>query len=293
MPRRLLITADDFGIGPDTSRGILDLAERGAITSTVMLVTSPYAEEGVRQWQQRGRPLELGWHPCLTLDAPILKPGEVPTLVDSNGKFLPLGSLLKKLILKRVNAQQIERELQAQLRRFIDLAGHEPRNVNGHHHVHIFKPVAAALANILQKQSTVPYVRRVVERRTLLKVKGARIKRAILSHFGKRMRRAFPGNDALLGITDPPFVHDPQFFANWLAHSRGDTLELTCHPGHLDATLEQRDGSLADGQLHRRAAEFARLGDPAFLECVQAAGFELVTGEMISQSATLPRQHAA
>jgi hypothetical protein len=280
MPR-LLITADDFGIGPETSRGILDLAERGALTSTVLLANSPFAADGVAQWNRRGRPLELGWHPALTLDAPVSDPAAVPTLVDPNGLFWPLGTLLKKLMLKQVSAAEIEAELRAQHARFVRLTGHEPANVNGHHHIHIFAPVTAALVNVLKDQTTRPYLRRVVEtRRTLVRVRGSRLKRVILSHLGRTVTRKFPGNDALLGITDPPFVHDPQFFANWLRHARGETLELTCHPGHWDASLAGRDGSLADGQLHRRPAELARLQEPAFLEAVKR--FALVPAQSLS-----------
>ncbi|CAN5593587.1 chitin disaccharide deacetylase [soil metagenome] len=281
MPRQLIITADDFGIGPETSRGILELAVRGTITSTVLLVNSPFAEEGVRQWNQRGRPLELGWHPCLTLDSPLTN--DVPSLVGPDGRFQSLGSLLKKIVLKRIVASELKTELRAQYQRFRDLVGHEPRNINGHHHVHIFEPVAAVLATILSEQVHTPYVRRVIEsKRTLLKVKGARIKRLVLSRFGKRVTKDFPGNDTLLGITDPPFVHDEQFFLRWLSHARGECLELTCHPGHLDATLVGRDGSLADGQLHRRAAEFARLSNPVFLECLKAQGFQIVSAEKLT-----------
>src|SRR5437588_127944 len=43
--RCLVVVADDFGIGPATSRGILDLAAKGLVTGTVLLVNSPYAEE--------------------------------------------------------------------------------------------------------------------------------------------------------------------------------------------------------------------------------------------------------
>ncbi len=56
--------------------------------------------------------------------------------------------------------------------------------------------------------------------------------------------------------------------------ARGRVVELTCHPGLLDATLEGRDGSLADGQLHRRAREHRLLGRPEFAQAVRAAGFE-------------------
>ena len=93
--RYLLITADDFGIGPDTSRGILDLAARGAVTSTVLLANSPFAAEAVAAWRKAGGRLELGWHPCLTLDRPVTPPDRVPSLVDDAGRFLTLTPFLR------------------------------------------------------------------------------------------------------------------------------------------------------------------------------------------------------
>jgi len=38
-----------------------------------------------------------------------------------------------------------------------------------------------------------------------------------------------------------------------------------------------RDGTLADGQIHRRVREFELLSRPTFLDSVRAAGFTLVT----------------
>src|SRR5947209_16873441 len=90
--RFLVVTADDFGIGPATSRGILDLAARGKVTGTVLLVNSPHAAEAVRDWRRAGGPgrLDLGWHACLTLDRPVLPPRQVPSLVRPDGTFLSL-----------------------------------------------------------------------------------------------------------------------------------------------------------------------------------------------------------
>src|SRR4051812_37435810 len=134
--RRLIVTADDFGVGPATSRGILDLSAAGVVTSAVMLVNSPHAEVGAKRWEQTGKRLELGWHPCLTMDAPVLPPDLVPTLVNERGRFHPLGAFLKRLLRGRVNAAEIEHELAAQLKRFTELTGRPPANVNGHHHIH-------------------------------------------------------------------------------------------------------------------------------------------------------------
>ena len=281
--RPLLITADDFGIGPDTSGGILDLAARGAVTSTVLLVTSPFAAAGVRAWEAAGRPLELGWHPCLTLDAPLLPPADVPSLVTAAGTFPPLGTLLTRLLLGRVKTAEVAAEFRAQLRRFIDLTGFAPANVNAHHHTHVFRPVGDALAAVLGGVVPRPFVRRVAEPwRTLRRVHGARLKRAFLSHRGRRAagRQAaagLPGNDVLLGITNPPFVRDPDFFGRWLRGAPGRFVELSCHPGRFDRTLDGRDGSLTDGQLHRRQHEYEHLSQPGFLKMVRDAGFEPVT----------------
>lgn len=291
-PRLLLVTADDFGIGPDTSRGILDLAARGAVTSTVLLVNSPFAAEAVALWNRAGRPLEVGWHPCLTIDRPVLPPESVPSLVEPDGRFPRLGRLLKRLVLGRVCAAEVEAEFRAQYRRFVELTGSAPANVNAHHHVHVFRPVGDALARVLAAHRARPFVRRVVEpARTLLRVPGARLKRAVLDRFGRRAARrqhaaGLPGNDALIGVTDPPFVRAADFFTRWLSAARGRVVELSCHPGHLDMTLDGRDGTIADGHIHRRARELELLREPGFLDAVRAAGFELVTAaELIRRTA--------
>src|ERR1700722_1652505 len=91
--RRLVVTADDFGIGPMTTRGILHLASRGRVTCAVLLVNAPDAERSVNVWRAAGRPMELGWHPCLPLDRPVSDPREVPTLVGRGGQFPTPGAL--------------------------------------------------------------------------------------------------------------------------------------------------------------------------------------------------------
>jgi len=169
--RQLIVTADDFGVGPETTRGILELGARGAVTSSVVLVNSPFAAAGIAAWRAAGRPLELGWHPCLTIDAPVLPARDVPSLVGPDGRFPALGTLLKRLALGRVNGAEVEAEFRAQLARYVELVGAPPANVNGHHHVHVFHTVGDALARALGDYR--PYMRRVVEPwRTLRRVGG-------------------------------------------------------------------------------------------------------------------------
>src|SRR5260370_39646796 len=92
--RWLIVNADDYGIGPDTSQAILDLAVKGLVTSAVMMVNSPHAERAVDAWRKAGRPMELGWHPCLTMDPPLAPLGSVSGLVGAIGCLGPRVSFL-------------------------------------------------------------------------------------------------------------------------------------------------------------------------------------------------------
>jgi predicted glycoside hydrolase/deacetylase ChbG (UPF0249 family) len=245
-----------------------------------LLTNSPHAEDAVRCWRRAGMPLELGWHPCLTLDAPLLPADSVPSLVGADGRFLTLGRFLGRLALGRVNRVELRDELSAQLERFHDLTGFWPRVVNAHHHVHVFPPVGAVLRGLLREHQ--PFLRRVREPlATVGGVPGARGKRAFLAFFGaaaaRRQERAgFPGANVMLGTTDPSTLADERFFERWLDRVPGAFVEMACHPGHRDETVLGRDATPHDGQLERRARELELLFRPGFRAAVARNGFTIV-----------------
>ncbi len=288
-PRYLTIIADDYGIGPATSRGILDLAERRRINGAVLLVNSPYAEAAVSAWRQAGEPMELGWHPCLTLDRPVTPAHRVTSLVAPDGRFRPLGRFLRRLTLGMVRAGEIARELHGQYRRFIDLVGQPPSFVNAHHHVQVFPPVGAILLEILSQNGARPYLRKVQEPWPLIAtVPGARPKRVLLSALGRRCARlqealGLPGNDWLAGITDPPCVNDPDYLVRWVRRIPGTRIELACHPGHLDPTLIGRDCTVTDGHIQRRIREYKHLIDERFTEALQVADLTAVPPSRLAE----------
>jgi predicted glycoside hydrolase/deacetylase ChbG (UPF0249 family) len=297
--RYLIVTADDYGIGPETSRGILDLAAAGRITNAVLLVNSPYAASAVHAWRQAGRPMELGWHPCLTLDRPVLSPGQIPSLVTPEGRFAALGILARRSLLRQLRPAELVAELAAQYQRFVELVGHAPAVVNSHHHVQVFPLIGAALRQVLCRARVMPYVRRIQESsRTLIRVPGARGKRIFLTILGRleswrQARLGLPGNDWLTGVTDPPYVHDPEFLLRWMRSVPGRVVELTCHPGHHDETLMGRDCSPDDGQQERRVQEYQLLQHQAFLDTCREEGFRLVSPTEFAQAPASRERQAA
>jgi predicted glycoside hydrolase/deacetylase ChbG (UPF0249 family) len=278
-PRHLIVVADDFGIGPETTRGILDLAGCGRLDGTVLLVNSPFASEAVAHWRAASQPVALGWHPNLTLDRPIAPPACVPSLLRADGTFHPLGRFLRRLFLGRIRRADIETELRAQYRRFIELVGPPPALVNSHQHVALFPPVGDVLMTVLEEIRPRPYLRNVFEPWSLLwRVGGARLKRLILSGLGRRVmrmarRRGFTGADCLLGVTNPGTARRPDCFSRWLRVAPAGCVELMCHPGYRDETLLGRDCTLRDGWLEQRTSELELLRDEAFPETCRASGF--------------------
>jgi predicted glycoside hydrolase/deacetylase ChbG (UPF0249 family) len=277
--RCLVVVADDYGIGPETSRGILELAQLGVVTGTVLLVNSPYAEEAARHWRAVRPPADLGWHPCLTMDSPVSRPQDVPTLVGPSGRMGPLRWFLGRLLTGRIRPDDVRRELRAQYGRFCELAGQAPPLVNAHHHVAAFSPVAAILRELLQGQAPLPFLRRLGEPwGQLLQLRGARLKRTTLSLFGwrqggRQLRQGFPGGDCVAGVGSPSA--DPDFFARWLRGARGQVVELMCHPGWADASLVGRDLDSTPQSAAARVHEREYLARPDFRDECRRAGLQL------------------
>jgi len=194
-----------------------------------------------------------------------------------------LGKFLKRAALGKLNRSEIATEYAAQHRRFVELVGHPPRVVNSHQHTSIFEPARTALLELLAAQrGPKPYLRRVREqKRLILGVPGARIKRTLLTHFGNKTARAaeakgLPGAEWLIGVTDPPCTTDERFWTRWLRKVRGDFVELGCHPGYSDTTLLGRDVPGKKYDLIRRENEMRLLLRDDFTAAMEECGFEMV-----------------
>ena len=70
----------------------------------------------------------------------------------------------------------------------------------------------------------------------------------------------------------------------------GQTVELMCHPGHLDSTLVGRDAPAEDGNLWRRVRELDLFNRDDYFDSVREAGFALVPPSRIGAA---PRAAAA
>jgi predicted glycoside hydrolase/deacetylase ChbG (UPF0249 family) len=134
--RRLIVNADDFGLTPGVTRGILAAHRLGIVTSSTALVTQPLDRDDVARAFEQG--LALGLHVNLTLGRPLTG-GR--SLVEGSGQFVRDA----RRAAARASARDVERELEAQIERFLGLARRAPTHLDSHHHVALHPPIREAV----------------------------------------------------------------------------------------------------------------------------------------------------
>ena len=233
--RYLVVNADDFGLTPGVSRGVLEAHRHGLVTSTTALANLPSLPE--LDAEAVGFPgLGIGLHVNLTFGTPVSPAAKVPSLVDLEGRF-PRDPLV---VGARADADEVRREAEAQIEAFARRFGRLPTHLDSHHHVHRLAPAAepimhAALAARLPLRSQDPGFRDGLRRH------------------GIRTPDHFIGGDGV-----DPYWTIARLLDSLTVLPVGVT-ELMCHPGHFDDALAySRYG-------RQREVELATLVDPEAL----------------------------
>jgi predicted glycoside hydrolase/deacetylase ChbG (UPF0249 family) len=121
--KALIVNADDLGYDPAVTRGIVEAMDRGIVTSTTLMVNSPYAEAAAAS--ARGR--RVGLHLNLARWRPVW-PHFPPELLE--------GGELAEGRAGALTAEVVEREALAQLERLEALLGAPATHVDVHKHLH-------------------------------------------------------------------------------------------------------------------------------------------------------------
>jgi predicted glycoside hydrolase/deacetylase ChbG (UPF0249 family) len=143
--RRLIVNADDLGLTPGVTKGIVECMSGGIVSSTSLMVNMPFAPDAVRL--ARERELAVGVHLNLTTGRPVSPPAKVRSLVNADGSFHSHAQFVNRLTRFKVSMADICREFSAQIEAVRRL-GIEPTHVDTHHHLQLWLPVAWALLRV-------------------------------------------------------------------------------------------------------------------------------------------------
>jgi len=136
MTRRLIVNADDFGLTRGVSAGILTAHRHGIVTSTTVLVTADVDRGALAAARDAG--LGMGLHVNLTLGRPLTN---ARSLVDASGRFVRDA----RRAAQRAAVKDVEREVGAQIDKFLTLVRRGPTHLDTHHHLGLHEPVTGVV----------------------------------------------------------------------------------------------------------------------------------------------------
>ena len=264
--KRLVVTADDFGLSSEVNEAVQRAHRDGILTCASLMMGAPAVAEAVAIAKEDRIP--VGLHLTLVDGRPVLPPGRIPDLVDAEGRFWPgLGRPAVRLALLERVRRQARAECEAQMDAFLG-TGLPLDHVNAHHHFHLHPTVLAIVMDLALRRRPaavrVPFEPGVPPCRQALL--GATMMPWTL-RARRRLRRAgVVTNDALYGLYDTGMLTE----AAWLRivpRIGPGLFEIYCHPATGATTASTEDGASP-------ADELAALLSPVVREALDRAGIQ-------------------
>lgn len=243
---RIWLCADDYGISPSVNAAIRDLAVRGRLNATSVMVVAPSFHRGealaLQTLNAKTQHVAIGLHVTMTSPFHPLSEGFRPL---RDGAFPSLGTLLLRGSLRSLKPDALVTEITRQVRVFTEHFGRPPDFIDGHQHVQLFPQVRDAFLTVARREAPAAWVRqcgRALPFRNIL----ADQKGLLLDLLSRGFRR----RAIALGVrTNPAFAgtytfRDQADFATTFPHfldELPDGSVVMCHPGFVDSELQKLD----------------------------------------------------
>lgn len=237
---RLVINADDFGIAPAVTDGILEAHAAGTVTSTSMMVRCPGWEDATRKAFE-ATTLGFGLHFNLLVGEPLV--AAVTTGDRRTGKFLSLSALTRRALAGRLDSAELEAECEAQCAA-IEAVGVKLTHIDSHRHTHALPIVRGAVARVARKRG-IPLRRPVESHRRFPNDLPSQLHRAVIAWSWHVTSLSAPSTKApahFIGVSMQGGDRFEQQLTHVLDHLPAGSVEMMVHPGRVDAALESVDG---------------------------------------------------
>ena len=145
--KRLVVTADDFGLSLEVNEAVEQAHRDGILTSASLMVSAPAAADAVAR-AKRLPSLRVGLHLVLVEAWPTLPAAELPDLTDAAGL---LRSDMGRLGLDFARRPAARRQLAAEIRAQFEVyraTGLPLDHVDAHKHFHVHPLIAGAVLRI-------------------------------------------------------------------------------------------------------------------------------------------------
>ncbi len=273
--RRVIVSADDFGLSEAVNEGIERAHREGILQAASLMVAGAAADDAVRR--ARAMPgLRVGLHLVVIEGPAVLAPAVIPDLVDAGGQF-PSDQL--RLGLRYFFRPGVRRQLAAEIRaQFAAFAatGLPLDHANAHKHMHLHPIVGRMLIGI-GREFGLRAVRIPAEPPDVMAACGepTGLGARALYRWTRLLRRqteraGMATNDHLFGIAWSGRMTAERLL-RLAPHLPDGTSEIYFHPAsRRDAILDARMPE------YQHEAELAALLDPRVRQAMDAVGSNAV-----------------
>jgi hopanoid biosynthesis associated protein HpnK len=244
--KRLIITADDFGLSQSVNEAVEEAHRQGFLTGASLMVGAEAATDAVER-ARRFPSLKIGLHLALVDGSSILPSQTIPDLVGRRGNFSShlVRSGFNFFFRPRVK-RQLEAEIRAQFEAF-QKTGLPLDHVNTHHHMHLHPTVSGLVLKVgreygmraMRLPYEPPFPSWRASRNGLLRKAGTcLLLLPWVSLLKKRLKRAgVHSNDFVFGMNDSGRL-DLDLMLRFLEVLPPGVAEIYFHPGDSANELE-------------------------------------------------------
>ncbi|HMQ60564.1 MAG TPA: ChbG/HpnK family deacetylase [Flavilitoribacter sp.] len=248
----LIVNADDLGLTPGVSEGILKSMLDGIVTRTSAMVCTE-SRDLLPDWMAE-IPGRVGMHLQLTDGIPLTPTNRIPTLVGPDGRFPK-----NKEYWLNPDPEEVRIEWENQIRWLLD-CGVTPSHLDSHHNVHRFPPIQRIYVELAKKY------------------------RLPTRPLNDNMRNRFLNLGAIPGgmycdtwegmnVTAKSLII--HILGGFRRCTDQESLEFVCHPGYVDEPLCRRSH-----YLQAREQELKALCDPSVKHFLAERNICLTAGQV-------------
>jgi len=244
MDRRLIVTADDFGMNLAVNEAVEQAYNDGILTCASLMMKGAATQDAIER-ARRMKGLGVGLHITLADGRPTASRSQVRGLVDQDGRFRNdlVGSGIRWFFNPLIRLQ-LAREINAQFRAFV-ATGLVLDHVNTHKHLHFHPTVTAMIISIGRRYGMLAMRIPDEPRDIVLEADPeANIPKSRLGFLLRMMRRRakrakLACNDNIFGLAWSGAVTEDRLLS-LIPHLPDGLNELYCHPANADASEIRR-----------------------------------------------------
>lgn len=211
--KKLIISADDFGISLRANERILSLVQKGKIDRVGILANGTISQEEISVLISSNISLDIH------LELNDLKSSRRRL---REGVFKRSVQFIFKYLNGRVSAGVAEIEWEKQIKKFREIFARNPHGINSHEHLHFF-PAYFKIAARLSQKFQIPYLR--FGNNGLLKAKNGIGQ--ILKHFHKKDSQLAANFESSEYLVSLDWIKNIESFLLKLPRGK---IEIVCHP---------------------------------------------------------------